>query len=85
MFDEDVLYNYIDASSMNKSKNGKPFWVAKEIHLMILQALKEICSQSKSLVVDLFTFIGSFRFLSFGSFLAFFPIFFSNFHAPSRQ
>ncbi len=50
---EEVLYNYTDASSMSKSKNGKPFRAAKEIHHVTLQALIEVCSQSKSLVADL--------------------------------
>jgi hypothetical protein len=84
VWNEDVFYNYIDASSMSKSKNGRPFQTVKEI-LVTLQALIEIHSQSKSLVVDLSTSTSSLRFFSFRSFLAFIPIFVSNFHAPSKQ
>jgi hypothetical protein len=52
---------------MNKSKNGRPFRVAKEIHLVTLQTLIKVCFQLRSLVVDLSTSIGLFIFLSFGS------------------
>jgi hypothetical protein len=72
-------------SSMSKSKNGKPFRAAKDIHLVIIQALIKVYFQLKSLVVDLSASTCSFRFLSFSSFLAFIPIFVSNLHAPSRQ
>ncbi len=81
---ENLLYNYTDVSSMNNSKNGRPFWAAKEIYPMTLQALIEVCFQLRSLVVNLSTSIGSFTFLSLSSFLTFIPIFVSNFHAPSR-
>jgi hypothetical protein len=82
---DDIIYNYIDASSMNKSKNGRPFQATKEIHLVILQALIEIYSQSRSLVVDLSTCTSLLKFLSFCFFLAFIPIFVYNFHVPIKQ
>ncbi len=85
VWNEDVLYNYTDVSSMSKSKNGRPFRAAKEIHLVILQALIEVYYQLRSLVMDLSTFIGLFRFLSFNSFHTFIPIFVSYFHAPNKQ
>ncbi len=40
------------------------FWMAKEVHLVILQALIEVWSPSGSLVVDLSLSIGLFPFLS---------------------
>jgi hypothetical protein len=61
---EDVMYNYTNKSSMIKSKTRRLFWVAKEVHLVILQALIEVCSPSGSLVVDLSVSIGLFPFLS---------------------
>ncbi len=85
VWNENILYNYTDVFSMNKSKNGRPFRAAKEIHLVTFQALIEICFQSRSLVVDLSTSTGLLKFLSFSYFLAFIPIFVSNFHAPSKQ
>ncbi len=75
VWNEDVFYNYIDASSMSKSKNGRPFWVGKEVHHVTLQALIKVYYQSRSLVVDLFTSTKNFRFLSFSFLFAFIPIF----------
>jgi hypothetical protein len=85
VWNEDVFYNYIDLFSMKKSKNGRPFQVAKEIHPMTLQASIKVCFQSRSLVMDLFASTRSLKFLSDNSFIVFIPIFVSNFHAPSKQ
>ncbi len=52
--EEDVIYNWMDMSSMMMSKVGKPFWVAKEIHSFMLQALIGVCSKAGSFVIDLF-------------------------------
>lgn len=76
---EDVLYNHTNVSSMSKYKNGRPLWVTKVIHHVILQALIEVCFQLISLVVNFFVFTSSLRFLSFSSFLAFIPILFLTF------
>jgi hypothetical protein len=81
---EDIFYNYTDVSSMSKSKNGRPFQAAKEIHFVIIQALIKVYFQSRSLVVDLSTSTSSLKFLSFDSFFAFIPIFVFNFHVPSK-
>lgn len=81
---ENVFYNYIDVSSMSKSKNGRPFQAAKEIHPMTLQALIKVYFQSRSLVVALFTSTCLFKFLSFSSFFVFIPIFVFDFHALSK-
>jgi hypothetical protein len=70
---------------MSKSKNGRPFQAAKEIHPMILQALIKVYFQSRSLVVALSASTCLFKFLSFSSFFAFIPIFVFDFHALSRQ
>ncbi len=43
-------------SSMINSKNERPFWVVKEVHLVILQALIEVCFQLGPFVANLFTF-----------------------------
>jgi hypothetical protein len=50
---KDVLYNYIDANSMTKSQTGRAFRVAKEFHVIILQAFIDVCSPPISIVVDL--------------------------------
>ncbi len=74
---EDILYNYHNVSSMSKSKNGRPFWMAKKIHPVIFQALIKTYFQLISLIMDLFASIGLLKFLSCNSFLAFIPIFVS--------
>ncbi len=43
-------------SSMINSKNERPFWVVKEVHLVILQALIEVCFQLGPFVANLSTF-----------------------------
>lgn len=72
-------------SSMNKSKNGRPFWVAMEVHHVTLEALIEVCYQLGSLVVILSTFIGLLPYLSIGPFHGFIPFSISNLHPPSKQ
>jgi hypothetical protein len=44
----------MDRASMFISKAGKPFKVAKEMHLVIVQALIDVCSKIKSFIADLF-------------------------------
>jgi hypothetical protein len=44
VWDEEVImYNWIDVSSMSKSKNGRPFHGIREVHHVSLQALIEVC------------------------------------------
>jgi hypothetical protein len=50
---EDVLYNWIDRAFMFISKGIRPFKVAKEMHLIIIQALIDLCSKIGSFIVDL--------------------------------
>jgi hypothetical protein len=63
---------------MIKFKNGRPFHVAKEVHVVTLQALIKICCQLKSFVVDLFTFTILFPHLSIITFHGIIPNFISN-------
>lgn len=51
--EEDVIYNWMDMSSMMMSKVGQPFWVAKEMHSFMLQALIGVCSKVGSFVTNL--------------------------------
>ncbi len=48
----------VDMPSMMMSKVGKPFWVVKEMHSFMLQALIEVCSKVDSFVTDLSASIG---------------------------
>jgi hypothetical protein len=56
--EEEVIYNWMDMSSTMMSTVGKPFWVAKEMHSFMLQALIGVCSKAGSFVIDLSTSIG---------------------------
>jgi hypothetical protein len=58
--DEDMLYNYIDMTSMTKSQIGWAFKVVKEFHAITLQALMDVCSPPDSIVVDLNYKMGNF-------------------------
>ncbi len=53
---ENVLYNWMDRASMFISKVGIPFRAAKEMYLVVVQAL--INDYSKIGSCDLFTSIG---------------------------
>jgi hypothetical protein len=52
---EDMLYNWMDRASMFIFKAGRPFKVAKEMHLAIVHALIDVCSKIKSFVANLST------------------------------
>ncbi len=52
---EDMLYNWTNRASMSISKVGRPFRVAKEMHIGIVQALIDVCSKVGSFIVDLST------------------------------
>ncbi len=53
--DEDILYNWTDNNIITFSSSGKPLYVAKEMHPLILEALIGTCSKSKSFVIDFVT------------------------------
>jgi hypothetical protein len=72
-------------TTRSKSKNGRPFWAAKEVHHVTFEAFVEVCYQLRSLVVDLSTFIGSLPYLFIGPFHGFIPFSISNLHPPRRQ
>ncbi len=55
---ENVLYNWTDKASMFISKVRKPFKAAKEMHLVIVQALIDVCSKIGSFVTDLYESTG---------------------------
>ncbi len=52
---EDMLYNWTNRASMSISKADRPFRVAKEMHIGIVQALIDVCSKVGSFIVDLST------------------------------
>jgi hypothetical protein len=48
---EDILYNFTSFMTMSRSSLGKPFRVAKEIDLGMMQALIKACTRPRALVV----------------------------------
>jgi hypothetical protein len=54
VWNEDVLYNWMDKVSMFIFKVGRPFKGAKEMHPSIVQALINVCSKTWSFVANLF-------------------------------
>ncbi len=50
---EDMLYNWIERASMFISKANKLFKATKKMHLSIFQALINVCSKTRSFVVNL--------------------------------
>ncbi len=49
---EVVLYNWTDRASMFISKADRPFKIAKEMHLAIVQALINVCSKIGSSMMN---------------------------------
>jgi hypothetical protein len=55
--EEDVLYNWINNTTMTVSSCGKPFRAGKKMHPLTLEALIGTCLKSKPFVVDFATSI----------------------------
>ncbi len=58
VWNEDVLYNWMDRASMSLSKAGGPFKASKEMHLVMVQTLINVYSKTGSYVANLFISIG---------------------------
>ncbi len=76
---EDVIYNWIDISSICMSKTRKPFQTTKEFHPLTLQALIEVCFKVGSFVANLSISIA--LFLPFPQFLLCLCVFSLGFHS----
>jgi hypothetical protein len=55
---EDVLYNWMDRASMFISKASMPFKATKEMHLVMVHTWIDVCSKTRSFIMNLFTSIG---------------------------
>ncbi len=78
------MYNWIYGAFMSISKAGIPFKVAKEMHPSIIQALINVCSKTRSSIMDLSASIGMCSF-SKNSFIISTSIFLYNHLSPYRQ
>jgi hypothetical protein len=82
---KNIFYNKTNIFSMINSKNGRPFWVVMEAHLVILQALIEVSFQLGPFVANLCAFTSLFSQLSIIPFDEVMPSFISNYCCPCRQ